>query len=249
MPESAAKVVFPCPHCGKRYRQPAEVAGRKTKCAGCGEPFVLTPAAGGAAAPKRVRKPPAAPAPETGENPFDFDAEDPAPAAAARTRSRNGRSAGRSAGSARKGRRATAAGATTDGAEESRQFWKWVKYGGAALAGTGVLAGLLSIFIPGPLFLWGGAALLVAFVLSTVGGIWLLVQAFQEDVTHGLLTLFVPFYAIYYTATTPRPAGRPPGGRRPSICWALRRRSSACWRWAAACSPCCWGRTGNRAAP
>ena len=201
MPDAAPKVVFPCPHCGKRYRQPASAAGRTAKCAGCGEPFVLKPAAGAAAKPKRVRKPPATPppAPVTEENPFDLDAEEPAPAAP-RTRSRGGRTGGRSAASSRK-TRSKSAGAAAGGAEASRQFWKWVKYGGAALAGTGVLAGLLSIFIPGPLFLWGGAALLVAFVLSTVGGIWLLVQAFQEDVTQGLLTLFVPFYAIYYTAT------------------------------------------------
>ena len=49
--------------------------------------------------------------------------------------------------------------------------------------------------------MWGGLALLVAAVLTTGGGVWLLVQAFREDLAQGLLTLLVPLYAIYYTAT------------------------------------------------
>lgn len=37
---------------------------------------------------------------------------------------------------------------------------------------------------------------LVAIIASMVGGIWLLVRAFQIDTLQGILTLFVPFYII-----------------------------------------------------
>jgi hypothetical protein len=35
-------------------------------------------------------------------------------------------------------------------------------------------------------------------LVSLVGAIWLLVEAFKEDMAQGLLTLCVPCYAFYY---------------------------------------------------
>ena len=48
----------------------------------------------------------------------------------------------------------------------------------------------------------------IGLILSLAGwaaviafSIWLLVIAFQEDVLQGLLSLFVPFYVLYYVIT------------------------------------------------
>ncbi|GAB5406109.1 MAG: hypothetical protein Aurels2KO_43400 [Aureliella sp.] len=43
--------------------------------------------------------------------------------------------------------------------------------------------------------------LVLYFVVSMVGGIWLIVVAFQEDAVQGLLYLFLPFYALFYLIT------------------------------------------------
>ncbi|MEG3850259.1 hypothetical protein QT971_23670 [Microcoleus sp. herbarium19] len=43
-----------------------------------------------------------------------------------------------------------------------------------------------------------GLFFLLGLVLSLVGGIWGLVQAFQEDIVWGLLYFFVPFAALFF---------------------------------------------------
>jgi len=42
---------------------------------------------------------------------------------------------------------------------------------------------------------------IVGLILMGIGGIRLLIGAFQEDVVCGLLYLFVPFYSLYYLVT------------------------------------------------
>lgn len=45
-----------------------------------------------------------------------------------------------------------------------------------------------------------GLFFVLGLVLSLVGGIWGLVQAFQEDIVWGLLYFFVPFAALFFYA-------------------------------------------------
>ena len=52
--------------------------------------------------------------------------------------------------------------------------------------------------IPLTLFWW---VIVVAVLIAKVGGIWLLVLAFQESVGWGLACLFVPIVGLYYVAT------------------------------------------------
>lgn len=42
---------------------------------------------------------------------------------------------------------------------------------------------------------------LIGFLLVMAGGVWFLIIAFQDDVMHGLLCMFVPFYSLYYLVT------------------------------------------------
>ena len=44
----------------------------------------------------------------------------------------------------------------------------------------------------------GGVLVFVGWALSAVGGIMVLVTAFKQDVTKGLLAFFVPFYIFYF---------------------------------------------------
>lgn len=67
----------------------------------------------------------------------------------------------------------------------------------ASLGTFGVMFLLAWIFPPIAIIL--GIAVYIAGGLgATVGSIWLLVIAFQDDITQGLLCLFVPFYILYY---------------------------------------------------
>ena len=49
--------------------------------------------------------------------------------------------------------------------------------------------------IIGAVLLFGG------WLLSLIGGIMILVVAFKESVGQGLLSLFIPFYVLYYVFT------------------------------------------------
>lgn len=66
---------------------------------------------------------------------------------------------------------------------------------GAGVALLVAVAGLLM-----PLFglLLCGAILFLTALPGLVGGIWILILAFEEDILCGLLFLFLPFYALYY---------------------------------------------------
>ena len=47
----------------------------------------------------------------------------------------------------------------------------------------------------------GGVLVIVGYAASLIGGIMLLVTAFKQDVTKGLLSMFVPFYIFYFVFT------------------------------------------------
>lgn len=47
----------------------------------------------------------------------------------------------------------------------------------------------------------GGVLFIVGAILSGIGGLWLLVVAFQESVLWGLACWFIPFVALYFVAT------------------------------------------------
>ena len=47
----------------------------------------------------------------------------------------------------------------------------------------------------------GGVLVFVGWALSAVGGTLVLVTAFKQDVTKGLLAFFVPFYIFYFVYT------------------------------------------------
>ena len=40
--------------------------------------------------------------------------------------------------------------------------------------------------------------LIIGFVVSLVGGIMILIDAFKKETVQGILCLFVPFYSLYY---------------------------------------------------
>jgi hypothetical protein len=66
--------------------------------------------------------------------------------------------------------------------------------------GTSVFALLLvvvSLLVP----LVSLLVMLLGAAMAIVGGIWFIIVAFQDEVMHGLLCLFVPFYALYYLVT------------------------------------------------
>jgi ribosomal protein S27E len=72
----------------------------------------------------------------------------------------------------------------------------------------GAVAGLLFLVAAiGGVFFFplGIFVLLVLFfdgsLIGSVGSIWMLIKAFEEDVGQGLLILFVPFYGLYYLLT------------------------------------------------
>ena len=65
-----------------------------------------------------------------------------------------------------------------------------------------VVASVVSFFLPPLGLILGVLIFLGAAGLSTVGSIWILILAFEDDTTEGLLVLFVPFYYFYYLIKT-----------------------------------------------
>lgn len=47
----------------------------------------------------------------------------------------------------------------------------------------------------------GGVLVIVGYAAALIGSIMLLVTAFKQDVTKGLLSMFVPFYIFYFVFT------------------------------------------------
>ena len=72
---------------------------------------------------------------------------------------------------------------------------RYVLWGAVGLVG---LSALIGLFVPaiGALFALG--VLLLAGLAGSVGGVWLLIHAFEEDMICGVLMLFVPMYGLYY---------------------------------------------------
>jgi hypothetical protein len=72
---------------------------------------------------------------------------------------------------------------------------RYVLWGAVGLVGFSALFGL---FVPalGALFVLG--VLLLVGLAFTVGSVWLLIHAFEEDMICGVLMLFVPMYGLYY---------------------------------------------------
>jgi len=55
----------------------------------------------------------------------------------------------------------------------------------------------------------GMLLMVVGYIISLVGGIWLLVKAFQESVLWGLGCLFVPFVSLIFVIMHWPKAGKP----------------------------------------
>ena len=160
--QTSAKLVFPCPHCGKRFRQPADRAGRRAKCAACGEAFLLEPARPKTKAKTPRKSPTAKPAPaaerpaeeEPGSSDgfdldgFHDDGESPPPAPSPVKRRRRRKPAPAAAPSApapppRAGRRA----ARRSKGKASHRF-NPLLLGAAALLLCGLLAGGAAMLWP-----------------------------------------------------------------------------------------------------
>ncbi len=70
-------------------------------------------------------------------------------------------------------------------------------------------------FVPGVGAIFALLAMSLGAILSMAGGIWLLIAAFSEDSTTGLLCLFVPFYMFYFILTEFETC------KKPFMCYAL----------------------------
>ena len=80
-------------------------------------------------------------------------------------------------------------------------FWKLL-YATIGLTFAGILLAIVSGFIlpfASVIIIFG--MLGIGILITNITAIWVLVIAFKEDVTAGLLSLFLPFYPIYYVAT------------------------------------------------
>jgi HEAT repeat protein len=198
------KIVLNCPQCLKRYEVDGALAGRKSRCKDCGEIFTIPTPVERPARKEPVMEPaPPAAVPSYWESALEVEPAQPAvsrpaprpmledevalpPRAPAPERSR------------RKSSRRTPI---------DSEF-------GITLAGFYVALAILVLLA---LSVWHGISepdatkfgfmfrlalvglLLVGYLLSFAGSIWLLVIAFREKLEQGLLVLLVPCYALYYT--------------------------------------------------
>jgi hypothetical protein len=64
-------------------------------------------------------------------------------------------------------------------------------------------------FVPGVGAIFALLAMALGSIMSMAGGIWLLIVAFSEDSTTGLLCLFIPFYMFYFILTEFETCKRP----------------------------------------
>jgi hypothetical protein len=64
-------------------------------------------------------------------------------------------------------------------------------------------------FVPGVGAIFALLAMALGALMSMAGGIWLLIVAFAEDSTTGLLCLFIPFYMFYFILTEFETCKRP----------------------------------------
>lgn len=171
-------ITVSCDGCDKRYQVKDELAGKRIKCPNCQD--VLTVGGQPPAAPAK-RKPKPKPADDFDE---DDDLEDDDDDFDSPPRSKR-RVAEKPIKQKKKKR--SGAGSTP-----------WTLIIGGAAGGFFVLAAAMAFVSPAVSTIMAFGFLLAAMGLSTVGGIGCLIKAFQEDVVCGLLTLFVPFYGLYY---------------------------------------------------
>lgn len=73
-----------------------------------------------------------------------------------------------------------------------------MKIAGLIFLGVAVVGMLLGLFLKPVGIATGGIVMIVCGAFMVVGGLRCMIAAFQEDVTCGLLWLFVPFYSLYY---------------------------------------------------
>jgi HEAT repeat protein len=74
-------------------------------------------------------------------------------------------------------------------------------WGALGMIGLCIPLAIIAFFGSTPAIIGIVAMWIVLITLSFWGGIWMLVVAFQEDATQGILCLFVPFYSLYYLVT------------------------------------------------
>lgn len=73
----------------------------------------------------------------------------------------------------------------------------------------GFAAGMMLLPADKVFLVSGAIALGLGFLIGMVCGIWILVIAFSESVACGLMSMFVPFYGLYYIVTRWEQCGAP----------------------------------------
>jgi hypothetical protein len=71
------------------------------------------------------------------------------------------------------------------------------------IGGAGFL-GVVGLFFIGGALIFPALALVpmgLGLILTMAGGLWLLMVAFQDDVTAGIFCLLIPLYGLYYAVT------------------------------------------------
>ncbi len=172
-----------CPGCDKTLAVPDARAGTEGTCPACRERFLIPAAPPPAPPPPPVRPVAArlrvvvAPAESS---PLDREEDDEF-----EERVRRPKSPGRRRKRSRKADREPSA---------------WYLGFQGALLGVGVLTASLLVL---SLIHWAVAVLLIlgGWAVALAGAMWFYVEAFRESPTEGLMCMFMPFYALYYTVT------------------------------------------------
>ena len=197
-----------CP-CGQILGVKASMAGKQVKCPYC-QKLLQVP---GAPAAQAVPRPAAAPAsptgfPSQGGRMFD-NVPGPQPMASAApfgNMPASGAAAPAGAGGYYNspGMPMPASGAAMGGRAPRSRGGGGISPGVVIIVGlvVCVVASLLSFILPKLGLILGSLIFIGASCLSPVGSIWMLIVAFEDDTTEGLLVLFVPFYFFYYLIKT-----------------------------------------------
>jgi hypothetical protein len=211
-------IAFPCENCGKSFEVDGALAGKKCRCKQCGHIFSIpiprrpasasknqqtfgkTEGASRSTAP-RSDSPPTAPVSPVRPKPAPAPVHDPYADLVPRSiptaelyddedflPPRQGKPT-----PAKKKKRKRRSGGLS---LESIPGWVYLMLG-LAFLGAIVVACTSTTGVA----LVGGSAVIVGLIMMLVGGIGLVVVAFQESVACGLLYLFCPFYSLYYLIT------------------------------------------------
>jgi HEAT repeat protein len=203
---SAGSIVLNCPQCQRKYEFDSLLAGKNAKCKDCGLVFAIPVPRGRTSEAAPARDPGAlAAAPATsyweealGDVPSSSSAAG-APGAFADD-DEYFQALPRAAYPARKGK-ASSGRATDPSIGITVAGWYFALsmlllimmsiWFAVSTSGQAQVRGIFGFCIIG--------IQLLGAVVGVWGGIWLLVIAFKETIGQGLLTLFVPCYALYYT--------------------------------------------------